>query len=93
MKWTSITAIYLLFWVLSAFLVMPFHVRTSDEEGVALVPGQAESAPHSFRPLRIAIITTFVSAALFGLYYANYVNGWLTTDDLDISRLAEGGSR
>ena len=33
MKWTSILAIYLLFWVLSAFLVMPFHVRTAQEAG------------------------------------------------------------
>lgn len=34
MKWTSILAIYALFWVLSAFLVMPFGLRTHDEAGV-----------------------------------------------------------
>ena len=86
MKWTSIVAIYLLFWVMSAFLVMPFHVRTAQEEGAELVPGQAESAPHNFRPLRIVLWTTLVSVVLFGLYYANYVNQWVTPDALDFTR-------
>ena len=86
MKWTSILAIYLLFWVMSAFLVMPFHVRTSEEEGKDLVPGQAESAPHDFRPGRIALWTTGVSVLLFGLYYANYVNEWITPDMLNFVR-------
>jgi predicted secreted protein len=83
MRWTSILAIYLLFWVLSAFVVMPFHVKTSEEAGEALVPGQAESAPHSFNPLRIALWTTVVATTAFGLYYANYVYGWLSPDLLD----------
>ena len=85
MKWTSILAIYLLFWGLSAFLVMPFHVRTSQEAGGDLVPGQAESAPHDFKPLRITLWTTLVATVLFGLYYANYVNEWLTPAMLDFS--------
>jgi predicted secreted protein len=84
MKWTSVLAIYVLFWVLCAFLVMPFHMRTADEAGAELVPGQAESAPHDFRPKRIAIWTTVVSAVAFGLYYANYVNGWITVQTLDL---------
>lgn len=86
MKWTSIVAIYLLFWVMSAFLVMPFHVRTAQEEGADLIPGQAESAPHNFKPLRIVLWTTLVSVILFGLYYANYVNQWITPETLDFTR-------
>lgn len=86
MKWTSIVAIYLLFWVMSAFLVMPFHVRTAQEEGAELIPGQAESAPHNFKPLRIVLWTTLVSVILFGLYYANYVNHWITPEVLDFTR-------
>lgn len=86
MKWTSILAIYSLFWVMSAFLVMPFHVRTAHEAGAELVPGQAESAPHDFRPLRIVLWTTAVSAVLFGLFYANYVNQWITPEALDFTR-------
>jgi predicted secreted protein len=83
MKWTSIIAIYFLFWVMSAFLVMPFHVRTTDEVGGALVPGQAESAPHRFPALRIVLWTTGLATLLFGVYYANYVYGWITADMLD----------
>lgn len=86
MKWTSILAIYSLFWVMSAFLVMPFHVRTAHEAGAELVPGQAESAPHEFRPLRIVAWTTLVATILFGLYYVNYVNQWITPETLDFTR-------
>ena len=37
MKWQSIVAIYILFWVMSAFVVLPFGVRTHDEAGVPRV--------------------------------------------------------
>lgn len=83
MAWTSALAIYLLFWVLSAFLVMPFGIRTHDELGEAKIPGQSESAPANFRPLRIAIRATLLAAALFALFYLNYVNGWLTAAMFD----------
>ena len=86
MHWTSALAIYLLFWTLSAFLVMPFHVRTADELGIEHVPGQAESAPGEFRPLRIIAWTTLLATLLFGLYYANYVNGWVQAEMLDYTR-------
>jgi predicted secreted protein len=83
-KWTSIVAIYFLFWVMSAFLVMPFHVRTAEEAGGELVPGQAESAPHRFPAWRIVLWTTALATLLFGAYYANYVYGWITADMLDL---------
>ena len=83
MQWTSIIAIYALFWVMSAFLVLPFGVRTHDEAGIAKVPGQADSAPAHFRPSRIALRATILSVLLFGLYYANYVNGWVSVSDVD----------
>ena len=78
MKWTSALAIYILFWVLSAFLVMPFGVRTADELGVEKVRGQADSAPANFRPGKVALITTALATLLFGLYYANCIQGWVT---------------
>lgn len=83
MAFTSIIAIYTLFWVLSAFLVMPFGVRTHDEAGIAKVPGQADSAPANFNARRISIRATLLALVLFGLYYANYVNGWIVPHDLD----------
>ena len=83
MRWTSILAIYLLFWSLSVFLVIPFGVRTHEEAGAERVPGQADSAPHGYDIRKMLLRTTIVSAVLFGLYYANYVNGWITPQDLD----------
>lgn len=83
MKLTSIVAIYTLFWVLSAFLVMPFGVRTHEEAGVAKVPGQAESAPAEFRPMRVVVRATILAFVLFGIYYANYVEGWLKMSDIN----------
>lgn len=82
MRWTTMLAIYFLFWFLSLFLVLPFGVRTSEEAGHKLVPGQVESAPADFKPLRIFGMTSLVAAAFFGLFYANYVFGWVTTESL-----------
>lgn len=87
MRWTSIIGIYLLFWVLSAFIVLPFGVRTADEENVEVARGHAESAPVNFSARRIIKRATVVSVILFGLFYLNYVNGWILATDLDISRL------
>jgi predicted secreted protein len=77
MSWTSIVAIYALFWVLTAFVILPIGVRTHEEMGVEKTPGQADSAPANFRPGIIILRTTLLSLGLFGLYYLNYVNGWI----------------
>ena len=83
MKWTSILAIYTLFWVFSAFLVLPFGVRTHEEAGIEKVSGQADSAPANFDPKRIVLRATVIALMLFGLYYANYVEGWIKPESLD----------
>ena len=83
MRWTSILAIYILFWTISLFLVLPFGVRTAEEAGVEVQRGHAESAPHGFSLGRAALRATIVSAVLFGIFYANYVFGWVRAEDLD----------
>ncbi|MBB4612596.1 DUF1467 family protein [Novosphingobium taihuense] len=85
MKITSIIAIYGLFWVMAAFIVLPFGVRTHDELGQTKILGQADSAPGNFNPRRIAFRATILSALMFGFYYANYINGWITVADLDLT--------
>lgn len=84
MQWTSILAVYFLIWVMSAFIMLPFGVRTSEEVGEELVPGQAESAPASFKPSRILIRATGIAIVLTTLFVLNYEYGWLSADDLDI---------
>jgi predicted secreted protein len=87
MKITSIIAIYAMFWVLAAFLVMPFGIRTHEEAGEATIKGQANSAPANFQPRKIARRATILSLLMFGLYYANYVNGWLGPQDFDLTQV------
>jgi len=69
---------------MSAFVLLPFGVRTHEEMGVDRVPGQADSAPANFRPGRHALRATALSAVLTTLYVLNYVNGWITFDQLDV---------
>lgn len=83
MLWTSALAIYVLFWALSVFVVLPFGVRTADEAGTARVPGQADSAPHDFRPGKIALRVTAVATVLWGVYMLNYRFGWITPHTID----------
>ncbi|HEY9552675.1 DUF1467 family protein [Allosphingosinicella sp.] len=83
MQWGSIAAIYFLFLVLSFFLVLPFGVRTSEEEGHEVQPGHADSAPHHFSFWRAGLRALILSAILFGLFYANYVYGWIGKDMFD----------
>lgn len=85
MNWTSIIAIYFLVWVMSAFVLLPFGVKTADEAGVPKVPGQADSAPVNFRPGRIALRATALAAILTALYVANYIYGWIGVEALDVT--------
>jgi predicted secreted protein len=82
-KLGSALAIYALFWVMSLFLVLPLGVRTAEEAGVERLPGHAESAPHRFSLARTLLRTTIVSALLFGLFYLNYIYGWIGPEMLD----------
>ena len=84
MQITSIAAIYFLFWVMSAFVMLPFGVKTAEEVGAEKVPGQADSAPVNFRPGRIALRATIIAALLTALFVANFINGWITVADIDI---------
>ena len=83
MQVSSIVAIYFLFFAASAFILLPFGVKTDDEVGAPKVPGQADSAPHAFDAKRHFLRSALLGALLFVLYYANWTYGWITPDDLD----------
>ena len=83
MQITSILAIYFLFWVMSAFVMLPFGVKTADEVGVEKVPGQAESAPANFRPAPLLIRATLIAIVLTCAFVLNYEYGWITTQDIN----------
>ena len=84
MRWTSIIAIYALFWVMGAYIALRIGMKTHDEAGVEKVPGQEDSAPAAFSPWRVAGHGTLIATLLFGLYYLNWTQGWITLDTIDI---------
>jgi predicted secreted protein len=82
-KLTSIIAIYVLFFIASAFILLPFGVKTDEELGAERVAGQADSAPHRFDLKRHLLKALLLAAVLFAIYYANWTYGWIEFDDLD----------
>lgn len=82
MPWYSMVAIYLLFWAVSLFVVLPWGVHTAEEEGKPKVPGQADSAPEKLHMGKKVLATTLVSAVFFGLFLANWQFGWIDRDTI-----------
>jgi predicted secreted protein len=82
MQWTSIVAIYFLFFIFCAFLLLPFGVRTHEEAGMEMIPGQADSAPVDFRPGRLLLRAAIIAAVVTAAFDANYIYGWFTAQDL-----------
>jgi predicted secreted protein len=62
-------AIYVLLWWVVLFAVLPLGVRTQAEDG-AVVPGTPASAPTQPHLVRILLLTTLISSALFALCWA-----------------------
>ena len=83
MNITSMIAIYFLFWVMSAFLMLPFGVKTAHDVGAEIEPGHADSAPVNFRPWRVVVRATVLAAVLTGLFVVNYSAEWVTMEDID----------
>ena len=79
----SVIAIYFLFWVAIAFLMLPFGVKTDEEAGTPKVAGQADSAPHKFDLKSHLIKAAAIAAVATAIYIANYLYGWITAEDLN----------
>lgn len=71
MNWISFAAIYFVVWWLTLFAVLPFGVRTQDDDG-AVTLGTPASAPRGPHMLRAVLGTTVVASIVVGLFY------WLT---------------
>lgn len=84
MQITSIVAIYALIWVMTAFVMLPFGVKTHEEAGIPKVAGQADSAPAAFAPGRHAFRATVIAAVLTTIYVLNYIYGWIGGETLNL---------
>lgn len=72
---TLALVLYLFIWWITLFAVLPFNVRTQEEEG-SVVPGTPESAPARPRILRIFLINTVVATIVFALVQVAIANRW-----------------
>ncbi|QRM55023.1 DUF1467 family protein [Sinorhizobium sp. BG8] len=68
MQLFSIFAVYFIVWWLTLFAVLPFGLKTQAEEN-EVVLGSVESAPARFRAGRVVLMTTIVSAIIYGCWY------------------------
>ncbi len=74
-------ATYFICWWLALFMVLPFGVRTQQEEG-SVVPGTVESAPFNPHIWTKLGITTLVAFLLFGLVYLVVATDLITIDKI-----------
>ena len=72
----SALAIYFVIWWLVLFTVLPFGVRTQEEEG-EVEPGSAPSAPARPRIAIRLLATSLIAALVFGAFYSAFTSGWL----------------
>ncbi len=81
MTWTTALAIYFVAWWIVLFVVLPFGVRSQQEAG-EVVPGTDPGAPVITRLLRVAVLTTILTAVLCGVFFWLFLTRRLTLDDL-----------
>lgn len=81
MSWISAVAIYFIIWWTVLFAVLPFSLRTQQEDGDVTL-GTTPSAPHGPHMLRAALRTTLASAVIFALFYWLYAVVGLSFDDI-----------
>ena len=68
MQLFSYFAVYFIVWWMTLFAVLPFGLKT-QAEAEEVVPGTVESAPARFRGGRVMLMTTVVSAIVYGAWY------------------------
>lgn len=66
MNLTGAIVLYAVLWFLTLFLVLPFGQQSQQDAG-RIVPGTPAGAPADLRMRRKLILTTLVSAFLWGL--------------------------
>ncbi len=87
MNLLTLVAIYFIVWWLVLFAVLPWGLRTQEEEG-EVVLGTTASAPARPRILRTMIATTIVAAIVVGLFWASVdyfgLSVWTVADWFDL---------
>ena len=79
----GLISVYDSLWMLALLLVLALGYRKDD--GEALVPGQADSAPSGFDGKTAVIRATILATALFALLLLDEHFGWVTRQMLDVT--------
>jgi predicted secreted protein len=78
-------ALYFIIWWTTLFAVLPWGVRTQDEEGV-VVPGTPESAPARPRLIKVVVLNTVVATIVFAMVWAAIDFKLIPIEDLPLGR-------
>jgi len=81
MNWVLFTALFFVTWWLALFLVLPFGVRTQDEDHDVTL-GTVSSAPRGPHMLRAFIRATIVTMVVMGILYGLTTGLGLSFDDI-----------
>jgi predicted secreted protein len=81
MSVTTAIAVYFLIWWIVLFTVLPWGVRSQQEDG-EISHGSDPGAPALPRLLAKLLWTTLVATAIFAACYAIYANRLVTLDGL-----------
>ncbi|NNE58127.1 MAG: DUF1467 family protein [Hellea sp.] len=86
MSWVNVLLIYILFWWVTLFAILPWGVRGQAEED-NVVPGSEPGAPVSANMKKKVVVTTIVSAILCAIFLViDYF------DLIDITKLSPLGT-
>ncbi len=81
MTWISVIAVYFVLWWLVLFAMLPFGLKTQEEDGDVTL-GTVSSAPKGPHMLRAVIRTTIVSAIIIAGFYGVTRGLGLGIDDI-----------
>jgi predicted secreted protein len=67
--WYNNLVAFIMIYMVMLFCVLPIGVKTSQEAGEEMLPGQADSAPANPRLGFKFLLTFLISSVIFGIYY------------------------
>jgi len=78
----SAIVLYIVFWFLSLFVILPLRLTTQDEDG-EVTPGTSPSAPTNPNLRKKAVWVTILAAIVWVPVVTIVTSGWISVDDFD----------
>jgi len=81
--------LYLVFWFMTLFVILPLRLKTQGESG-DVAPGTSSSAPENPNLKRKFRLVTIVATALWIPVVFVIYKGWITVEDIDVFNRCHG---